>query len=192
MWITDYKRFWQHAFKFSGTTSRGEFWRVFLINLAIELLLQIPQNIRAFDYKQHPTARIGTGNPHLNHWLFAGGDNSVITNAFLGIALLFLLVTLIPKLALTIRRFHDFNWSAGWPIAFWTSRFLITSVIIFKLIQVIEHIKQKQMTAATYNMMTILIAASVFLLVQLIELILLAKRGKQPNRFTTSSTNPQN
>ncbi|GEK29645.1 DUF805 domain-containing protein [Furfurilactobacillus siliginis] len=109
MWLTAYKNFWRKTFKISGVASRAEYWWTFLINFIIAIVLQIPQNIRAFDYKQHPTARVGTGNPQLNHWLFAGGANSVIANGFAIIAGLFFIVTLIPKLTLAIRRSHDFN-----------------------------------------------------------------------------------
>ena len=71
---------------FSGRSRRSEYWMFTLIHWCILLSLYI--------------------------WFFSGGDNPSMTPLI--IAVLYLLVGVIPALAVTIRRLHDTGRSGAW------------------------------------------------------------------------------
>ncbi len=180
-----YKRFWQRTFHFKCVATRSEYWWAFLVNLIFEAVFQAMQYLRSFDYNDHPSARVGTGNPHMNHWLFAGGDDSVLANTFAIIAIIFMFATLIPKLSIAIRRSHDFNWSAHWVVALWSARLILFLFMSFEVIMLVINDDSHHMNAAMGNFLWGLLAFSIFFILQVIELIILTKKSKRPNRFVT-------
>ncbi|MCF6161564.1 MAG: DUF805 domain-containing protein [Furfurilactobacillus sp.] len=186
--LVAYKKFWQHSFHIKGVATRAEFWWAFLVNFFFEILFQAMQYLRAFDFNDHPSARVGTGNPHMTHWLFAGGDNSVFANTFAILAIIFMLATLIPKFTIAVRRSHDFNWSAHWLIAFWVTRFLLFLVTIYELILLVVNYDDGHVTASMANFEWGALALLIFFVLELIEWGLLAKKSKRPNRFLANST----
>ncbi|WP_161001836.1 DUF805 domain-containing protein [Furfurilactobacillus milii] len=191
--LVAYKKFWQQSFHIKGVATRAEFWWAFLVNLFFEILFQAMQYLRAFDFNDHPSARVGTGNPHLTHWLFAGGENSVFANTFVILAIIFTLATLIPKFTIAVRRSHDFNWSAHWIIGLWVTRLLLFLATMYELILLVVNYEGGHVNAAMTNFERGFLALLIFFALELVEWILLAKKSKRPNRFLvdpTPKTNP--
>lgn len=95
-------RFFRKYATFSGRASRSEYWWWQLATTLVYLLLGVV------------TVVIGLATGELN----ADGDVFYLSPAFnLGIALVavWALVTLIPQIAVTVRRLHDANLS-GWLV----------------------------------------------------------------------------
>lgn len=191
--LVAYKKFWQQSFHVKGVATRAEFWWAFLVNFFFEILFQAMQYLRAFDFNDHPSARVGTGNPHLTHWLFAGGENSVFANTFVILAIIFMLATLIPKFTIAVRRSHDFNWSAHWLIGLWIVRLLLFLTTMYELILLVVNYQNGHVNAAMANFEWGFLALLIFFILELIEWGLLAKKSKRPNRYLadpTPTTNP--
>lgn len=90
------KRFWTKYTVFSGRASRSEYWWWFLVSAGVGIVLQI-----------FSTATGGTGTATT-----APGPGAVPVLIILG---LWGVATVIPSLALAVRRLHDVNLS-GWLI----------------------------------------------------------------------------
>lgn len=91
--VQAYKDFWTRGIEFDGSSTRPDFWWVYLANFIIYFVLQLPI------------------------LLFSGGDSggSAIGTVMLIVAVLYGLAALIPNIALVIRRLHDGGFS-GWFI----------------------------------------------------------------------------
>ena len=87
--INSYKTFWTKAFDFKGRSTRSQFWLAYLANILIYILLLILVGISG-----------ELDNPGL----------------FFSIYNLYILVTIIPNLSITIRRVRDMG--KGWPWIF--------------------------------------------------------------------------
>lgn len=87
-------RFWKKYATFTGRASRSEYWWVVLVNVAVSIVLSL----------------IGLG--------IYGGDldamNSSMTGADDILGYLWTLATLVPSLAVTVRRLHDVDRSGWW------------------------------------------------------------------------------
>ena len=94
--LLPYRRY----FDFSGRSRRKEYWMFFLFVIIIELIIasllfsQIPLN--AYGVMDWPAEGIGAG-----------------TYALIAVAFLFGLGTIIPQIAVQVRRFHDQD-KSGW------------------------------------------------------------------------------
>lgn len=83
-----YQKFWKNYANFEGTSSRSDYWYVSLCH-ALLLIIAIPL------------------------FLFtSGGAES--NNIVYWIMVIYIVVTIIPRLALTIRRLRDANFSWGY------------------------------------------------------------------------------
>ena len=77
---------------FDGRSSRSEYWWVYLAGLLVDLTLSLPELIF---------------------------EPSMSRDGFLGIVrVLFGLGVLIPYIAVTVRRFHDVDYSGWWALGF--------------------------------------------------------------------------
>ncbi|WMJ23647.1 DUF805 domain-containing protein [Paludicola sp. MB14-C6] len=85
--MKEYFEFWKLGFQFNGVSTRSEYWIPFLINLAIISLLYLS---------------------------FKMSSNETVAVIFGFITLAFVLFSLIPDLAITVRRLHDANKSGAW------------------------------------------------------------------------------
>lgn len=94
--LLPYRRY----FDFSGRSRRKEYWMFFLFVIIIELIIasllfsQIPLN--AYGVMDWPAEGIGAG-----------------AYALIAVAFLFGLATIIPQIAVQVRRFHDQD-KSGW------------------------------------------------------------------------------
>ena len=94
--LLPYKRY----FDFSGRSRRKEYWMFFLFVIIVELIIaallfsQIPLN--AYGMMDWPAGGIGAG-----------------TYALVAVAFIFGLGTIIPQIAVQVRRFHDQD-KSGW------------------------------------------------------------------------------
>lgn len=86
--IDAYKDFWKRYLKFSGTSTRSQYWWTTLANLIIAMILLFP----GITY----------------------GDNSTLGGIFNTLSHLYAIVITIPALALLIRRLRDAGYGPQW------------------------------------------------------------------------------
>jgi len=89
-------RFWKKYAAFSGRASRSEYWWVVLISLTVSVVI------------------------FLMGVLLAGGDVAAANASLTGpediLSYVWTLVTLVPSLAVAVRRLHDTNRSGWWTL----------------------------------------------------------------------------
>jgi len=103
--LTAYKKFWKQYVDFSSTSSRSDFWWVWLINTLIQFVIVVLSIIALF-----------------NGLSFGSSSEPVVQNhgaIILGIGLLAVyglnnLAIIIPSVALSIRRIRDTGLSPWW------------------------------------------------------------------------------
>lgn len=86
-----WRRFWKKGFTFTGRASRSEYWKFALVQLGVVLVI----------YFLLIAALVATNGSD------AGGVMAVVLGVLI---MLWLLATLVPSIALTIRRLHDANY----------------------------------------------------------------------------------
>lgn len=102
--------------EFAGRSRRKEFWSFQLFNVIITLLIFVPATLLA------PTTRnsqLQNGDAGFSASAsfqtdFSGNPVSMALVSLYG---MYLLVALVPGIALTVRRFHDQNKSGWWYLA---------------------------------------------------------------------------
>ena len=92
--LETYLQPWRKYFQFSGRASRKEYWTFTLINSAIYFGLVIATAV-----------------------LDGGGDPSPLGLILQWVYFVFYIATLVPGLAVTVRRLHDTDRSAWWLLA---------------------------------------------------------------------------
>ena len=92
--IEAYKKFWTNYFNFKDRSTRKDFWLVFLCNIIIGFILG---TLVSFTKGVNPD---GTYD---------------MKNIFVILTSLYEIATLIPGLALDVRRMHDIN-KSGWSV----------------------------------------------------------------------------
>lgn len=106
-----FKLFFQNYVNFSGRSRRSEYWKVFLVNILINiasfLLVLILGAVIGVASSGH-----GSGSG-LMGGLAGAGIIGIIVYALLGI---YSLICLIPSLSLLIRRLHDVGMSGWWAL----------------------------------------------------------------------------
>ena len=97
------KMFFIRSFDFSGRSSRSEYWwaQLFII-LVIFVLAMIAGIFGGEDF-----------------YGFTQSSGSIVSDIIFAALGLFLLVIIIPNIALSVRRFHDLNQTGWLVLAFW-------------------------------------------------------------------------
>lgn len=95
------KSFYKRYFDFKGRSSRSEYWWVFLFSMIIGILVMLPL---MGPYVASINEMAAGGQPDFS-WMFSA--------AALPYAL-FVLINLIPNIALIVRRIHDHDKSGWW------------------------------------------------------------------------------
>ncbi|MDF7627498.1 DUF805 domain-containing protein [Lactobacillaceae bacterium L1_55_11] len=113
MW-TAYKKYWSNYARFSGKSTRADYWWVVLVNVILFVIWFIPATISAVPIIQ----RLGEGQS-----LDSVPQGSLIIFSFLVLlAAAYWLATFIPSWALQYRRFADAGLNPWWfaivPIGF--------------------------------------------------------------------------
>ena len=102
------KLFFKNYAVFRGRASRSEYWWIVLFNLIISIAIQVlAALVPGAGLISAITSKSTTES-------FAISTSSVV---FMMLPLAWLLATIIPYLALTVRRLHDVNHSGGWVMA---------------------------------------------------------------------------
>ena len=101
-WESYFSAFSQYA-DFEGRTARGVFWRFFGLNAVISLALFL-------------SAFVASAVSASNAPYYAEPDLPAASAVFLALGALYLLVALIPGLAITARRLHDVGRSGWWQL----------------------------------------------------------------------------
>ncbi|GLB46268.1 hypothetical protein WR164_02470 [Philodulcilactobacillus myokoensis] len=100
-----YGMYWKNYFNFSGNSSRSEYWWTFLWNTIIGIVISIPMLISLismFAQFEH------------NNYSLSGV--SIFSLIMILIYFIWGLANLIPQISLTVRRYHDVNFSGWWYI----------------------------------------------------------------------------
>ncbi len=107
---------YRRYFEFSGRSRRMEYWMFMVFNVGIMAVLAVAMLAIMFAIgTNHPVP--GTNSAQALTQSFANGSGAAIgaAAALLG---LFWLVTIIPSVAVTIRRLHDREVSGWWYLAY--------------------------------------------------------------------------
>lgn len=101
------KHVFQNYANFQGRASRSEFWWFYLFMVIVNAILAIPYQIGIMSTANTVTVDEATGV------VTSGGLSGL---AIFGIALLTIwtLATIIPLIAVSVRRLHDTDRSGGW------------------------------------------------------------------------------
>ncbi|MDR6892065.1 DUF805 domain-containing protein [Falsarthrobacter nasiphocae] len=101
-------RYFKRYARFHGRSSRSEYWWVALFSFLVAALLGTIFATAGMEVQEAQTYTTSTG---------AGANAEMVPNALgsilMIVAFIFWLATLIPNIALTVRRFHDGGFS-GW------------------------------------------------------------------------------
>jgi uncharacterized membrane protein YhaH (DUF805 family) len=98
---------------FSGRSRRKEFWSFFLLNLVVTAVLLGP--IYASIFSNMASMQAGSMDPAAAGALPEMGTGTMLLGALGG---LWALGTLIPNIAVTVRRLHDRDMSGWWYLGF--------------------------------------------------------------------------
>ena len=99
------KRVFQKYARFDGRASRGEYWWFVLFQSIIGLVLLIP------GYGLFIASAISTSTTSANGGSDSPGAGAVVGAILFGIWGLFWLASIVPSIAVTVRRLHDANFS---------------------------------------------------------------------------------
>lgn len=102
--MNEYIKMWKNGLEFRGRSTRQEFWLASLVHWGVIVVLVIFFMI----------AQIITGGDIYADAFTSG--TSLVGSIFYGIYMLYALVSLLPALALAIRRLHDAGRSGWWII----------------------------------------------------------------------------
>ncbi len=127
-------RFWKKYATFKGRASRSEFWWWILCSLLISLAIGVVFGILK--------AIFPGGNSGIMHMSLSLDSTSLYTtggsgssNSALGtlqniVTIMWWLATIVPTIALTVRRLHDINKPGWWLAIYYGAQVLLTVVMI--------------------------------------------------------------
>jgi uncharacterized membrane protein YhaH (DUF805 family) len=106
---------------FQGRSRRKEFWMFQLLNIIVALVLAGP-----FFFSFISASLASAGDPQAGEAAMAALLEGGATLSFVGLGLygLYALATIIPSIAVTVRRLHDRDMSGWWYLGFVVANFL--------------------------------------------------------------------
>lgn len=91
--------YWRRIFDFKGRSSRSEYWWVFLFNIIFVVAIIFAMSFVGGDID---TPDNMAGLPQILYWVYMG----------------FIIVNIIPALALNVRRLHDQDKTGWWLLIY--------------------------------------------------------------------------
>ncbi|WP_273391670.1 DUF805 domain-containing protein [Actinobacillus porcinus] len=118
---------WKNLFHYEGRARRREFGWFILISIGMAFILGI---IEAFYLR--PWFGLEPTTEHIQQWVTTAADGSqqvrtvkITKLEFLGVlSNIFLVLSILPLIAVYSRRLHDINKSAWWQLIFWGTAIL--------------------------------------------------------------------
>lgn len=101
-------------FDFSGRSQRMEFWLFMLLNLIVACVLAGPFYVQMIGAVLTSAQMAGQGAEYNESMMAASLMSSPVSLAMVGLYGIYALFTLIPSIAVTVRRLHDRDMSGWW------------------------------------------------------------------------------
>ncbi len=187
---------WRNFARFTGRATRAEFWSFQLVNLLIAMALYIPFNIASICLAGSEVFEKDLTEDEIAALMMqslTSGELGMAGVAFIVLVLALIawtLATLIPNLALTVRRLHDVGWSGKWLMAYFILSFFLPLVLVFLSYTTYAAADESSTWLALFAasvMIGVIVAYGLAFL--LFVLVLLdSKRG--PNKYGPSSKYP--
>jgi uncharacterized membrane protein YhaH (DUF805 family) len=90
--------------EFSGRSQRKEYWMFTLFSVIVTVVLAVLMVVGGFDFFSDPTLQ--------------SSEPNVLGYIAVGLFLVFILGSIIPSIAVSVRRFHDRDMSGWWVLGF--------------------------------------------------------------------------